>query len=152
MVDGIFAMDTINDSAFSDYDTSATDQSLLNNSSCSADIYKNTSIDPIFCNDVTSGTNERGTPHVNWEIARYRFDDSVLCKGNAPDAKCTFCGEEGHIVENCTAEQVTRTLKPLPPVPDWWFKEILNKVCYCCKGKRFACTAVFFRSTSKHRL
>ncbi|CAB4006799.1 terminal uridylyltransferase 4-like isoform X1, partial [Paramuricea clavata] len=136
LIDGIFAIDSINDSVLSDNDgadTTATDQSVLEDSDCAT---STTTIRSglIIAHSILPGDSATSSEQldVEWRNAEYRFDDSVLRKGDAPETKCTYCGEEGHIVENCTAEQVTRTTKPLPPMPDW-FKDILSKVCYCCK-------------------
>jgi hypothetical protein len=137
LVDGVFAMDTINDSVLSDdegADTTVTDQSLVEDVSYQTSAHS----DVKFSNSISphGGTASSGHVYVDWDNAEYRFDVSVLRKGDALQTKCTYCGEENHIVDNCTAEQVTRKVKPLPPVPDW-FINVLTKVCFCCKGKNF---------------
>ena len=135
LIDGMFAMDTINDSVLSDNDgadTTITDQSF------SEDQIAETNTDSAVTNtnnvSPVVGTTSSKLPDIHWENADYLFDESVLRKGDALETKCSFCGDEDHIVDNCTAEQVTRTLKPLPHMPDW-FKGVLTKVCCCCKGK-----------------
>ena len=138
LMDGIFATDTINDSALSDNDdasTTTTDQSVSEDISYQTD--KTTARGDVkFASNVSShaGTTSSERGDVHWENAEFLFDVSVLRKGDAPQTKCTYCGGEGHIVDTCTAEQVTRKLKPLPSMP-LWFKEILTKVCICCRGK-----------------
>lgn len=136
LIDGIFAMDTINDSHLSDNDdadTNTTDHSFLEDTSRPHQIVETTArIDPKVAIKVAP-SSELSDAH--WENAEYVFDDSVLRKGDGLETKCKHCGENDHVVNNCVAEQFTRsTLKPLPPMPDW-FKETLNAVCYCCKGE-----------------
>lgn len=141
LIDGIFAMDTINDSYLSDNDdadTTTTDQSILEDGSCHPQIAETAAhIDRKIANEIPP---QSSTPYsepcdIHWENAEFVFDHSVLRKGDGLETKCTHCGEKDHIVDNCSAEQFTRTLEPLPPVPDW-FKDILTDVCCRCKGKR----------------
>ena len=141
LINGIFAMDTINDSLLSDNDdadTSTTDHSFLEDASRPHKILETTArIDPKVAIEVApqSSAPSSELPDAHWENAEYVFDDSVLRKGDGLETKCKHCGENDHVVNNCVAEQFTRSaLKPLPPVPDW-FKETLNAVCYCCKGQ-----------------
>ena len=136
LIDGIFAMDTINDSHLSDNDDANT--STTDHASRPHKILETTArIDPKVAIEVTpqSSAPSSELPDAHWENAEYVFDDSVLRKGDGLETKCKHCGESDHVVTNCVAEQFTRSaLKPLPPVPDW-FKETLNAVCYCCKGE-----------------
>ena len=145
LIDGIFAMDTINNSYLSDNDdadTTVTDQSILEDPSGPYEIAETTAnIIPKIANEVSpqSSTPSSEQCDIHWENAEFGFNDSVLRKGDGLETKCTHCGEKDHIVDNCTAEQFTRNLKPLPPVPDW-FKDILTDVCYQCKRKRIVST------------
>ena len=136
LIDGIFAMDTINDSAISDNDdadsTITTDRSLLEDPCSPCEIANiDSTVAKKALSDITTPSCDL---FGDWENAEYIFDDSVLRKGDALDTTCAFCGEEDHIVDNCTADQVTSTLKPLPHMPGW-FKDVLTNVCYRCKGK-----------------
>ena len=139
LIDGIFAVDNINDSALTDNDgdgnddTTANEQSVLVNSSSQHQTSNDSG--SIVGNHISSGPS---TPlakvhDIGLENPKYVFNNTVLRKGNGLDTKCTFCGEEDHIVDHCTAEQVTRNIKPLPDMPDW-FEGVLTDVCCCCRG------------------
>lgn len=119
LIDGVFAVDTINDSLDGDEDV--------------ADVTEKSASAVATTNAADASNISSELLNLNWENVEYVFDDSVLCKGAPLEASCTFCGDKDHVVDYCTAEQVTRTLQPLPPMPGW-FKDVLTKLCYCCKG------------------
>ena len=70
-------------------------------------------------------------PDLNWKNV-YAFDDSVLRKGPPLESKCSNCGEDDHIADNCTVER-KKVLKKLPKMTSS-FNETLTNVCVRCKG------------------
>ena len=156
LVDGVFAMDNINDSLISydknsgisddDYDhdddddgditDTCTDQSIISESS----YLENTHIDTIESLPLNSDDEHdiprqdddpSKIPDLDWKNV-YAFDASVLRKGPPLESKCSNCGEDDHIADNCTVER-KKVLKKLPKMTSL-FNETLTDVCIRCKG------------------
>lgn len=151
LVDGIFAMDTINDSLVSDDKNSGvdddddddddgdiTDQSITSESSYLGKMPIDTVESLPLNSDDAHGDMPRTdndptkVPDLDWKNVQYVFEESVLRKGPPLESKCSNCGEDDHIADNCTVER-KKVLKKLPNMTSS-FNETLTNVCIRCKG------------------